>query len=286
MRMHRNEKPFRCEICNKAYRYREGLRYHLKTHSNDNKYFCQQCDKGFSKPSLLREHLLEVHETSTATNKAYPCTECKLCFSRPERLRRHQERDHGKSIKWKFTCDYCLKGFAGRRSYETHIKRTKHSEEGSKVKEVIPATKPAAVAGTEYSIVPVANTGCTVVDTLSNALGASLHDTTLVTVEATPGSIIQLPNQPNIQITSTSLPQITFSDPSQKQDVPQTVTVLQLTPAPSGGENKTISYVPSSVALSNQSSVTFFPGLQFTGTTETNTWVRLWCLVSVEHSTI
>lgn len=52
------EKPFKCDQCNKAFRRSEHLKRHVRSvHSTERPFHCQFCDKKFSRSDNLSQHL-------------------------------------------------------------------------------------------------------------------------------------------------------------------------------------------------------------------------------------
>ena len=47
---------FMCDVCNKAFRYKNGLKLHVSVHSEERPYVCDVLDKSFRLLVFLKEH--------------------------------------------------------------------------------------------------------------------------------------------------------------------------------------------------------------------------------------
>ena len=47
MRIHTNEKPYECDVCDEAFRESGHLKRHMRIHTNERPYECDVCDKAF-----------------------------------------------------------------------------------------------------------------------------------------------------------------------------------------------------------------------------------------------
>ena len=63
MRRHNDEKPFRCDLCDKAFVAASNLSAHQETHMRDENFFCKldSCDKSFSRLGTMKTHQNKLH---------------------------------------------------------------------------------------------------------------------------------------------------------------------------------------------------------------------------------
>jgi len=108
-----------CRICNKQFKKLFNLKQHLRTHSNDRPLKCDQCEKRFNDRSSMNKHSRTVH----ADFRPHVCKICGKRFSSTSHVLEHQATHT--NIK-KFVCQLCDKKFAFRSSLNKHLMT--HSE--------------------------------------------------------------------------------------------------------------------------------------------------------------
>ncbi|KRT83116.1 zinc finger protein, partial [Oryctes borbonicus] len=94
-----------CQLCQKTFSCRQNYEVHIKAvHENQKPYKCDQCDKTFSYVNSLKCHMLQH-----VSEKTYPCESCDKVFNHPSSLVYHREAEHNNGRK--FVCNKCNKSF-------------------------------------------------------------------------------------------------------------------------------------------------------------------------------
>ena len=143
-----NKKPLSCSYCEHSFSTQILLKHH--TRRAHNKYLCSVCNKEFTRPQVLKEHVLTIHE-----GKKKPCSICNREFSTSKSLKWHILSVHegkagphscsicGKNcsspseLKWHisgvheknkpFECSFCNIKFALRTTLTQHV-QNRHTE--------------------------------------------------------------------------------------------------------------------------------------------------------------
>ena len=105
-----------CDVadCNTSFNDKSSLNKHTRTvHKAEKPYSCDQCDKVFSRSSHKQDHMA-VH----TKEKKFQCSICFKRFPFLSTMRTH-ERIH--SEREDFKCDYCQKSFKGKKSLKVHL---------------------------------------------------------------------------------------------------------------------------------------------------------------------
>ncbi|XP_005109182.1 putative zinc finger protein 286B [Aplysia californica] len=108
------DKPFVCEVCGKAYRFRCNLRDHKSKHSSVKPYQCDKCDLSFKKEKTFNLHL-KVH----AGEAPYKCDTCGECFISKKPYENHVRKHSGEKP---FICPTCSSRFRTKPALAAHMK--------------------------------------------------------------------------------------------------------------------------------------------------------------------
>ncbi|GJQ81007.1 hypothetical protein Trydic_g23435 [Trypoxylus dichotomus] len=110
---HSEERPYRCNVCDKAFKVPSALWKHTLIHVNDKKYVCEICGKGFVEMVGLTKHKI-----THTTEKNFVCTTCGKAFMRKRTLGWHLK----KHLEDKpYICSYCGKRFHCTTILKNHI---------------------------------------------------------------------------------------------------------------------------------------------------------------------
>lgn len=143
---HSDLRPYKCEICDKAFKrssevsnhtqIHRGIEYacevcgfttinkfslrmhHRRVHQRDFRYRCDQCDKGF-----MSNYDLQDHKASHLGRKTFICEFCGNAYSQKSYLVAHKRVIHRiqKSAPKEFQCNICNKSFATEQNLRNHV---------------------------------------------------------------------------------------------------------------------------------------------------------------------
>jgi len=112
--VHRNEKQFKCSICDKAYRRQDSLESHMRSHTGEKPYSCPVCDKAFAMSNALKLHL-QTHNNS----KMFLCKDCGKSLASMHTLRLHSRIHTGEKP---FKCPLCDRTFPRSDAMKSHMR--------------------------------------------------------------------------------------------------------------------------------------------------------------------
>uniref|UniRef100_A0A1Q3F945 Putative transcription factor hamlet n=1 Tax=Culex tarsalis TaxID=7177 RepID=A0A1Q3F945_CULTA len=109
------ERPFKCDLCGKAYPAKIHLEGHYSIHPEYHNVKCDECPKGFFNERELNCHKRHIHK---AEESYIECVTCNKRFKNQNTWRRHQETHGGRD----YCCEQCGKKFKTRNSLKSHLR--------------------------------------------------------------------------------------------------------------------------------------------------------------------
>lgn len=138
VRIHEDQRQYRCDICGVGFNRRDGLRLHMRVHEKTDsrglkECSCQVCGEKFPNHSMLVIHRNRVHKDG----RQYTCHICNRSMISPRSLEWHMSHIHNEALpgesksdphaaqeKKRVTCYHCKKTFKTEMILRTHIKNT------------------------------------------------------------------------------------------------------------------------------------------------------------------
>jgi KRAB domain-containing zinc finger protein len=93
-------KEFKCEVCDKNFKYLSLYERHKRIHNNERTFKCEICDKTFNRPDTLKTHM-NIH-----TGQGFEC--CGRFFHSKAALKYHQRSSHTVNV---IKCKECEQTF-------------------------------------------------------------------------------------------------------------------------------------------------------------------------------
>ena len=99
--VHQVKKPYKCEVCNISFAYKQGMKTHIETIHEGIKFFnCKFCKLKTKLKADLQTHMLSIHD-----GKKPECHICNITFWKEDHLNRHMKNVHNE--KPSYSCHIC-----------------------------------------------------------------------------------------------------------------------------------------------------------------------------------
>ncbi|XP_048476200.1 B-cell lymphoma 6 protein homolog [Rhincodon typus] len=114
LRVHSDDKPYKCDMCQAAFRYKGNLTSHRTVHTGEKPYRCTVCGAQFNRPANLKTHT-RIH----SGEKPYKCETCGARFVQVAHLRAHVLIHTGEKP---YPCETCGTRFRHLQTLKSHIR--------------------------------------------------------------------------------------------------------------------------------------------------------------------
>ncbi|KAM8834613.1 uncharacterized protein ACB058_016171 [Synchiropus picturatus] len=114
-RVHNQEKPFNCSVCDKNFVDHSSLKCHMRTHTGEKPFTCSVCCQSFRIVADLKNHMRKH-----TGEKPYACSFCQKCFRLRSDLIVHVRIHTGEKP---YVCSVCNKAFSASGNLNSHKKK-------------------------------------------------------------------------------------------------------------------------------------------------------------------
>ncbi|XP_070549074.1 gastrula zinc finger protein XlCGF49.1-like [Ptychodera flava] len=114
------DRPFVCQQCGDAFRWKRNLKQHRLVHKNERPFICRECGKSFKSNGCLTMHL-RIH----SDNREFVCDKCGKSFTYSSNKIRHMQVVHSDERPYK--CGVCGRRFKEKATLKTHMQS--HTQE-------------------------------------------------------------------------------------------------------------------------------------------------------------
>ena len=121
----------KCDQCEYRASTTTHLRNHLMKHLDERPHKCNDCDKAFRSRPQLAEHQAATHRDSEKEN----CDKCEKTFASKGKLSKHKQLHHSDQSH---DCPDCEKTFSSRAGLKSHERRVHKSGEGAEGRGLCP----------------------------------------------------------------------------------------------------------------------------------------------------
>lgn len=102
MKSHSEDKPHKCNICDRGFKTMASLQNHVNTHTGTRPHKCKECESAFTTSGELVRHIRYKH----TFEKPHKCTECEYASVELSKLKRHMRSHTGERPYQCMHCNY------------------------------------------------------------------------------------------------------------------------------------------------------------------------------------